>query len=143
MSGIIQSGIPVSPPSDNSKGVGSHAVIIAAGAGVSQTVTPIVPQNAVSIINSTGNFLRATITFSVGITSGGTVTQRCILIPPLFTSVTDFTSNTGGGGSGEVTPIASLSIVPLVTPTATAEGSTIAVATAALPGVVICNFLTS
>jgi hypothetical protein len=143
MSGIFQSGIPIAPPADNAKGLGSNVAFIPAGAGVAQTITPAVPQNAVSIVNMTANVLRVTVTFSAGIVSGGTPAQRCLLVPPLFTIAEDLSSNTDGGGAGEITPIASLSVVPLVNPTASAEGSTIAVATAATAGLVYFNFLTS
>jgi hypothetical protein len=143
MSGIFQSGIPIASPADNSKGLGSNVIFIGTGAGVSQTVTPVVPQNAVSIVNMTANVLRVTVTFSPGIVSGGTAAQKCLLIPPIFTIAPDLSSNTDGGGAGEITPIASLAVVPLVTPTASAEGSTIAIATASSPGLVYFNFLTS
>lgn len=140
MSSSIVSSLAVTPKADNSKGVGSNVFAIPAGAGVPVVITPAQPQNAVTVINTTANWLRVTFTFTAGILSTAAAGTRVRLVPPGLIDNVDLGATDGNTASDVILPIASVSIVALVTPTATAEGSTLAVATAATAGVGVLNW---
>jgi hypothetical protein len=140
MSSSIVSSLAVTPKADNSKGVGSNVFAIPAGAGVPVVVTPAQPQNAVTVINTTANWLRVTFTFTSGILTSAPAPTQCRLVPPALVDNTDLGLTDGGSAFNFISPIASVSIVALLTPTATAEGGTLAVATAATAGVGVLNW---
>lgn len=126
---------------DLTKEAVGYTVGVAAGAGAAQVVNPAVPVQSVTIYNYTTNLMRATVTFTEGITSTGT---RTVLVPPSATATVDFANNDGDNAVGAIDGIDSVSLIA-VTPAAGAvtEASMIPEATAAVAGFVYLNFAAS
>lgn len=131
------------PVADNAKNVGGNVAAIPAGAGVAQTVTPVVPQHGATVENLTSNWIRLAWTFTAGITAGGAAANRVSLLPPNRIYTFDFGDHAGDNATGEIAPITSVSATAVATPTATGEAGALAAATAASAGLVVFNFLTT
>jgi hypothetical protein len=131
------------PVADNSKAVGSNVVQVAAGAGVAQTITPVVPQQGATIINLSNNWLRFTWTFTAGITAGGAAANRVTLIPPNFTQSVDFSDNAGDNAINSLDVVTSVAVIATLTPTATVEAGVLGTATAATAGTVVINWISA
>lgn len=131
-------------PADVTKEVQSYAVGVAAGAGAAQVVKPTVPVQAVTAYNYTNNVMRATVTYSAGITSATAAAVRTFLVPPMGTASLDWADHDGDNATGSVDGIDSVSLIA-VTPVAGAvsEASTLAAVTAAQAGFVYLNFSAS
>lgn len=131
------------PVADNAKNVGSNVVAIAAGAGVAQVVTPIVPQHGLTVENMTSNWIRLSWTFTAGIVAGGAAANRVSLIPPNRGWTFDFGDHAGDNALGEITPVTSVSVIAVAAPTATIESGALTAATAATAGLVVMNWITT
>lgn len=140
MTSSVVTSLAVTPKADNNKGVGSNVVLIAAGAGVAQVITPAQPQNAVSVINSTANYIRVTYTLAVGINATGAAATRVRLVMPGIIDNLDLGATDGNSAADVILPITSVSVVAVNTPAATSEVGTLAVATAATAGIVVLNW---
>lgn len=131
------------PLADNVKNVGSNVVAIAAGAGASQTVTPTVPQQGATVINTSSNWIRVGWTFNTGITSGGAVANRVTLIPPNYTVTMDFGANDGDNALSAIDAVVSATVIATLVPTTTAEAGTLGAATAASAGLVVFDWISA
>lgn len=131
------------PIADNTKQVGSNVVAIASGAGVSQTVTPITPQQGATVINLSANYIRVGWVYTPGIAGGGAVANRVTLIPPNFTQTIDFGDTEGESSTSSIDAVTSATVIAVVNPTVTVEAGTLGAATAAAAGLVIFNWVTT
>jgi len=124
---------------DNAKAAGSHVAIIPA-VGTAQVVNPADGHNGVVFMNvAGGNYVRATITFTAGVTGDATAAQQVTLIPPGATVALDF-SNNPAAAQGELRVIDSVSLVSVALPAASAEVSSLPALTALASATVVCNF---
>ena len=106
---------PVNP--DNAKAVGAHIAVIPA-AGTAQVINPVDGHNSVVMLNvSGGNYVRATITFTAGVSGDATASQQVVLIPPGGVVALDFSNNVGAI-PGELRVIDSISLVSVDLPAA-------------------------
>lgn len=135
----ISAAFHTSVAADNAKAVGSHVAIIPA-AGTAQVVNPADGHNGVVFLNiAGGNYVRATITFTAGVSGDATAGQQCTLIPPGGVVSLDF-SNNPAAAQGELRVIDSVSLVTVALPAASAEVSSLPALTALAGATVICNF---
>jgi hypothetical protein len=123
----------VVPVKNVTKEIAANIVFISAGVGVPQTVTPPTPQQSVSITNLTTNWIRATVVFDVAVIVAGLAATRVISIPPKLSKSVDLSGSTV---AGELSAIASISIIATITPVATGEFGALAAALTASPGIV-------
>jgi hypothetical protein len=129
------------PVADNTKQVGANLVQIAAGAGVAQTVTPIVPQQGATIINLSSNWIRVGWVYAAGVSGGGAAANRVTIVPPNFTQTIDFGDVDGDNSLAALDAVASVTVIATLNPSATAEAGTLGAATAAVAGTVVLNWI--
>lgn len=129
------------PVADNTKQVGSNIVQIAAGVGVAQTVTPVVPQQGATVINLSSNWVRVGWVYTAGVTGGGAAANRVTLVPPNFTQTIDFGDTSGDSSLASLDTITSATVIATLNPSATAEAGTLGAATAAVAGTVVINWI--
>jgi hypothetical protein len=134
---------PLAP--DLAKEVEAFLVRIAAGVGVAAVVNPAQPQSSVTVYNVSNNWLKATWTFTAGITSLGTAATRVSIIPPGGTLSLD-AADEGSTDSvaGSIGAFDSVSLVPVDVPVAAGvvEAGTLTAAAAAQAGYVAVDWFT-
>jgi hypothetical protein len=139
MSAIISSFTPASAAADNAKAVGSHVAVIPA-AGTAQVINPVDGFNSLTFMNVVGsNYVRATITFTVGVAGNATAATQVVLIPPSSAVSVDFSDNPKASAD-EIRVIDSISLVSVALPAASAEVSTLAALVALAGATVVMNF---
>lgn len=130
---------PIAP--DLTKEVQSFVAAIPAGAAVAQVVNPTVPVESVTAYNYTNNLLRATVTFTAGITATGAAATRTFLIPPGAVASYDWADEgNSDNAQGSLGAIDSLSVIAVAAGAATAEASTLANNAASVAGLAYFNF---
>jgi hypothetical protein len=135
---------PIAP--DLTKEVESHVITIASGAGVAQISNPAQPQQGFTAYNVSNNVIRGTVTFSASIVAAGGAATRTFLIPAGGTLAQDYADESiSDSATGSIGAIDSISFVPVTLPAAAgiAEGSTLAVAAAAVAGYVIVDYMSA
>lgn len=124
---------------DNAKAVGAHVAVIPA-AGTAQVINPVDGHNSVVMLNvAGGNYVRATITFTAGVSGDATAAQQVVLVPPGGVVALDF-SNNPNAVQGELRIIDSISLVSVALPAATSEVSALVALTALASATVVLNF---
>jgi hypothetical protein len=131
--------VPSAATADLAKEVGSHVAVIPAGGNVAQVVNPAVPQQSLTAYNLSSQYIRGTVTLSVGITATGAAATRVFLLPPNATYSLDLGSSIDDL-TGNIEAIDSISY-QAVTVAATAESGTLAAAGAlAANAIIVTNF---
>lgn len=126
---------------DLAKEVQSFVAVIPAGAAVAQVVNPTVAVEALTGYNYSQNLLRATVTFTAGITATGAAATRTFLIPPGATASYDWASEgSSDNAQGSLGAIESLSVIAVTAGAATAEASTLVANATSAAGLAYFNF---